>query len=332
MSKLLKTEKEETVYIEIEDLKAYYTTEQYGIVKEIKAVENISINIEGNSFLAIVGESGCGKTTLARVLYGAVDSPLSIIEGKICYHFNDKKFELSPTSNSLKKIWWEKLSYIPQGSLSALNPIRRLKDIFSDLALSHGKAYDEQKVKTHLEMVNLPSYVLQTYPFELSGGMRQRCVIALATFLNPNIIIADEPTSALDVVTQRDILQLLNNIQTNFKSTFIFITHDISLVPGLADMMAIMYGGCIVEFGSTESIFVNPLHPYTKFLLSSIPKIGDKTEKKPIPGNPVNLINPPVGCRFSPRCPLGKEICTESRPNLFNIDTQQHQVACWLYQ
>ncbi|QPM69025.1 ABC transporter ATP-binding protein [Atribacter laminatus] len=216
--------------------------------------------------------------------------------------------------------------------MSSLNPVRRLKDIFSDLANSHGKTFDEQKVKDHLEMVNLPSHVLRIYPFELSGGMRQRCVIALATFLKPDVIIADEPTSALDVVTQRDILQLLSTIQNQSKSTFIFITHDISLVPGLSNMMAIMYGGCIIEFGSTESVFANPLHPYTKFLLSSIPKIGDKTEKKSIPGNPVSLINPPPGCRFCPRCPRGTEVCSDSRPELLNIDSQQHYVVCWLYR
>ena len=332
MSKVIKQEKQIQVLLEVANLKAYYTTEQYGIVKEIKAVEDVSINIEGNSFLAIVGESGCGKTTLARALYGAVDSTLSIIEGKVCYHFGDQKYELSPNGNDLKNIWWERISYIPQGSLSALNPVRRLRDIFSDLANSHGKTFDEQKVKDHLEMVNLPSYVLRIYPFELSGGMRQRSVIALATFLKPDVIIADEPTSALDVVTQRDILQLLSTIQNQSKSTFIFITHDISLVPGLSNMMAIMYGGCIIEFGSTESVFANPLHPYTKFLLSSIPKIGDKTEKKSIPGNPVSLINPPPGCRFCPRCPRGTEVCSDSRPELLNIDSQQHYVVCWLYR
>ena len=328
----IKVENQTEVRLEVVDLKAYYMTEQYGIVKEVKAVENVSINIEGSNFLAIVGESGCGKTTLARVLYGSVDTFLSIREGRVCYYFGDETYELSSTINTLKDVWWKRISYIPQGSLSALNPVRRLKDIFSDLAISHGIPFEEQKVKAHLEMVNLPSYVLHIYPFELSGGMRQRSVIALATFLNPDIIIADEPTSALDVVTQKEILQLLSSIQTTFKSTFIFITHDISLIPGLANMMAIMYGGCIVECGPIEAVFSKPLHPYTKFLLSSIPKIGDKTEKKSIPGNPVSLINPPPGCRFHPRCPYGREICTDSRPDLVDVDSQHHQVACWLYK
>lgn len=323
--------KKQAILLEARNLKAYYVTEQSGVVKEVKAVESVSISVEGNNFLAIVGESGCGKTTLARVLYGAVDPPLSIREGGVYYRFGDEEYELSPIRNTLRDAWWKRISYIPQGSLSALNPVRRLRDIFSDLAASHGVVFEEEKVKVHLEMVNLPPYVLRAYPFELSGGMAQRSVIALATFLNPGVIIADEPTSALDVVTQRNILQLLRSIQASLRSTIIFITHDISLIPGLANMMAVMYGGCIVECGYTESVFFNPLHPYTRFLLSSIPTIGDKTEKKSIPGNPVSLVDPPQGCRFSPRCPHSRDICTESRPDLVSVGSQEHRVACWLY-
>ncbi len=323
-----------TVHVEASNLKAYYLTEQQGVMKEVKAVEDVSFDIEGSKFLAIVGESGCGKTTLAKVLYGFVNSNLSIIGGRICYSFGDAQYEVSPTANTLKDAWWKKISYVPQGSLSALNPVRKLKDIFLDLANSHGVPFQEEKVKNHLKMVKLPPYILRMYPFELSGGMRQRVVIALATLLHPSVIIADEPTSALDVVTQRDILRLLKSIQVDAKSTFIFITHDISLVPDLADFMAIMYGGCIVEYGPTEAIFSRPLHPYTKFLLSTVPTIGDKTEKQPIPGSPVNLIDPPPGCRFHPRCPYGEKICAEQRPGLVEnkANSWECRVACWLYR
>ncbi|MGQ9622058.1 MAG: ABC transporter ATP-binding protein [Candidatus Caldatribacteriaceae bacterium] len=323
-----------TVWVNVDNLQAFYVTEQQGVVKEVRAVEGVSLDIEENSFLAIVGESGCGKTTLARVLYGAVDSSLSVVGGRVCYSFGGVSYELSPTVNTLKEVWWEKISYIPQGSLSALNPVRKLRDIFFDLATSHNVPFEEQKVKAHLEMVKLPSYALRMYPFELSGGMRQRGVIALATFLNPSVIIADEPTSALDVVTQRDILRLLKHIQISVKSTFIFITHDISLVPGLADVMAIMYGGCIVECGPADAVFSKPLHPYTRFLLSAMPTIGDKTEKRSIPGNPVSLIDPPPGCRFHPRCPYREKRCVEERPNLLKVkaDSQERQIACWLYR
>ncbi|MGQ9747338.1 MAG: ABC transporter ATP-binding protein [Candidatus Caldatribacteriaceae bacterium] len=320
------------VCIEIDNLQACYIIERQGESKKVQAVENVTLTIQESSFLAIVGESRCGKTTLARVLYGAVNSNLLVTEGKVCYSFGNARYELSPKVNTLKEIWWEKISYIPQGSFSSLNPIRKLKDIFSDLATSHGVPFEENQVEDRLEMVKLPPYALRMYPFELSGGMRQRSVIALATFLNPSVIIADEPTSALDVVTQREILHLLKNIQNSAHSTFIFITHDISLVPDLADTMAIMYGGCILEWGPTKTIFSNPLHPYTKFLLSTTPTIGDKAEKQPIPGNPINLIDPPPGCRFHPRCPHAQKICTELRPDLSKIDFQQSQVACWLYR
>jgi peptide/nickel transport system ATP-binding protein len=326
-----KTGRRETVLLEVENLRAYYITEQFGVAKEVKAVEGVSLSVEGSNFLAIVGESGCGKTTLARVLYGAVGSSLLVKEGRVCYRFGDQEYELSPTKNTLKDAWWKEISCIPQGSLSALNPVRRLRDIFYDLTTSHGVVFDEEKIKSHLEMVDLPPYVLRAYPFELSGGMRQRVVIALATFLNPAVIIADEPTSALDVVTQKNILQLLSDIQAALGSMIVFITHDISLIPGLANMMAVMYGGCIVEYGLTESVFTSPLHPYTRFLLSSMPVIGDKTERKPIPGSPVSLIDPPEGCRFYPRCSQGKDVCTELRPDLIEVDFQ-HWVACYLYR
>lgn len=331
MSELAGIERKADVQIEVDNLKAYYFVEQGGIAKEVKAVEGVSLKVEENSFLAIVGESGCGKTTLAKVLYGAVNSNLSIVEGKVCYLFGEARYELSSTVNTLREIWWEKVSYIPQGSLSALNPVRKLKDIFLDLATSHGIPFEEEKVKAHLEMVQLPSHVLRMYPFELSGGMRQRSIIALATFLNPSVIIADEPTSALDVVTQRNILRLLKDIQIKAKSTFIFITHDISLVPGLADFMAIMYGGCIVEYGPTKEVFSQPLHPYTRFLLSTVPTIGDKTEKQPIPGSPISLIDPPPGCSFCPRCPYSEKACKEHKPDLVSVGSEKHWVACCLY-
>ncbi|MCS7242968.1 ABC transporter ATP-binding protein [Candidatus Caldatribacterium sp.] len=322
------------VCVEVENLQACYVIEQQGIIKRVKAVDGVSLNIRENSFLAIVGESGCGKTTLARVLYGAVNSNLLVIGGRVCYALGDAKYELSPAVNTLRAVWWEKISYIPQGSLSALNPIRKLRDIFFDLATSHNVPFEEQRVKAHLEMVKLPSYTLRMYPFELSGGMRQRAVIALATFLNPSVIIADEPTSALDVITQRDILRLLKHIQITAKSTFIFITHDIALVPDLADVVAIMYGGRIVEYGPVETVFSSPLHPYTRFLLSATPTIGDKTEKRAIPGTPVSLIDPPPGCRFHPRCPYRGERCVEGEPCLEKTDAKivEHQVACWLYE
>lgn len=318
--------------VQVNNLKAYYVVEQNGILKYIKAVDGVSLDIEEHDFLAIVGESGCGKTTLAKVLYGALDSALSIIAGNVHYVYDDCEYEISPGLNTLPKAWWKRISYIPQGSLSALNPIRKVGQIFRDLLSSHNLAFEVENIENHLRLVNLPRQVLEMYPFELSGGMKQRVVMALATFLNPQIIIADEPTSALDVVTQRDILGLLGSLHASKQISFVFITHDISLIPGLANVVAVMYCGCIVEYGPVDEVFSNPLHPYTKFLLSSIPTIGDKSEKKPIPGAIVSLANPPSGCRFHSRCPHKDDVCENSRPNMIKVDSDRHKVACWLYK
>ncbi|HEY8543257.1 MAG TPA: ABC transporter ATP-binding protein [Pseudothermotoga sp.] len=318
--------------VQVNDLKAYYVIEQNGSLKNIKAVDGVSLNIEEYDFLAIVGESGCGKTTLAKVLYGALDPALSIVAGNVRYSYEDCEYEISPTRNTLPKMWWKKISYIPQGSLSALNPIRKVGQIFRDLLSSHDVPFEIKEIEKHIGLVNLSGQVLQMYPFELSGGMKQRVVMALATFLNPRIIIADEPTSALDVVTQRDILGLLSFLHKSKQISFVFITHDISLIPGLANVVAVMYCGCIVEYGLVDEVFSNPLHPYTKFLLSSIPRIGDKSEKKPIPGTVVSLVNPPSGCRFHSRCPYKSDSCENSKPNMIKVGSGRHEVACWLYK
>ncbi|MGJ8454647.1 ABC transporter ATP-binding protein [Pseudothermotoga sp. U03pept] len=320
------------ILVQIDGLKAYYTVEQDGQFRNIRAVDDVSLEIEENDFLAIVGESGCGKSTLAKVLYGALDPALKIVDGNVRLAFGDYKYEISPKGNTLPEAWWERISYIPQGSLSALNPVRKIDQIFRDLLLSHNLPFDIKSIEEHLNLLNLSRQVLKMYPFELSGGMKQRVVIALATFLNPKIIIADEPTSALDVVTQNDILELLSLLHNSKKICFVFITHDISLIPNLANMMVVMYCGNFVESGTVDELFSNPLHPYTRFLLSSIPKIGDKTEKKPIPGSIVSLINPPSGCKFHSRCPYKSDLCGNSKPPMIKVGSNKHEVACWLYR
>ncbi|KAF2959459.1 ABC transporter ATP-binding protein [Thermotoga sp. 38H-to] len=314
--------------IQVRDLTAHYIVERYGEKKEIYALEKVSFSLNTNDFLAIVGESGCGKSTLAKVLYGEINNQLVILGGEVNYQFDDVVYTVNTSVNEVKKVWWEKLSYIPQASLSVLNPLRRIRDIFSDMLFSHGKVYEENSIVKHLDDLGLPSHILNMYPFELSGGMRQRVVIALATFMNPGVIIADEPTSALDVVTQNEILQLLKRIHRETDSTFIFITHDISLIPNLANKLMIMYGGTLVEIGETDTVFASPRHPYTKFLISSIPRIGDDTEKQSIPGYPPDLSNPPSGCRFHPRCPFSERKCEEKMPPLELVDGN-HYVACW---
>lgn len=316
--------------LSVEDLTAHYVTESYGIVKRVYALESVTFQIGEEEFLAIVGESGCGKTTLARIVYGAVTPQLHIVNGSVRYFFGGTTYEISSRQNSVKNLWWKKVSYIPQGSLNVLNPMRRVRDIVKDLETSHGIEIPEEKIKQHLETLKLPSHVLNMYPFELSGGMRQRVVIALATILQPELIIADEPTSALDVVVQYEILQLLKEIQSQRRCSFIFITHDISLIPNLADTLMIMYGGHLVEYGRCKEVLSNPQHPYTRFLISSIPRIGDKREKASIPGYPPDLTNPPPGCRFHPRCPYVKEECLSENPPVLEVGPK-HYVKCWLF-
>lgn len=314
--------------VTVSNLTAHYLLERYGEKKEIHAVNEVSFSLDEGDFMAVVGESGCGKSTLAKVLYGATNSQLIIMNGRVTYNFNGTEYSVSPNGNTVKKIWWEKLSYIPQGSLGVLNPLRKVRQIFIDLMRSHGRDYEEQSIVEHLDAVGLPAQVLDMYPFELSGGMRQRVVIALATFMGSKVILADEPTSALDVVTQNEILQLLKRIHRETGTTFIFITHDISLIPSLANKLMIMYGGTLVEIGETKTILSTPSHPYTRYLISSIPRIGDKTTKQSIPGYPPDLSNPPPGCRFHPRCPFSEKKCEETMPPLRQIE-DNHYVACW---
>jgi peptide/nickel transport system ATP-binding protein len=233
-----------------------------------------------------------------------------------------------------RKLRWQFISYIPQGSMSALNPIIRIKESFKDFVTSHKKIENEEKefeepLKKHLTALGLPVRVLKSYPHQLSGGMRQRTTIALATILNPRIIVADEPTTALDVVAQRAVIQLLKDIQKIQKNTIILVTHDMAVHANITDRMGIMYAGMFVEEGETDEIFENPLHPYTKFLIGSLPKMGDKSYKVSAPGSPPSLANLPQGCPFHPRCPYAMEICKKERPQLVEI-SDGHKSACFL--
>jgi len=218
--------------------------------------------------------------------------------------------------------------------MSALNPIIRVKESFKDFVTAHKKIKDEQKdfeepLRKHLNALGLPMRVLKSYPHQLSGGMRQRVTIALATILNPRIILADEPTTALDVVAQRAVIQLLKDIQSLQKNTIILVTHDMAVHANIADRMLIMYAGVFVEEADTEELFENPLHPYTKFLIGSLPKMGDKSYKVSAPGSPPSLANLPQGCPFHPRCPYVMDICKNERPAL--VETKpSHKVSCFL--
>jgi len=323
------------IVVKAENLRAYYILDVYGEKQFVKAVDNVNLNVEENEIYGIAGESGCGKSTLIKTLYGMIEPPLNLIDGKVFYKINDDYLNIFTLSDSeIKKIRWEFISYIPQGSMSVLNPVTKIIDTFYDFVSAHKKDVSKKEIeeltKEYLNALGLPSKILRAYPHQLSGGMRQRVTIALATILRPRVIIADEPSTALDVVAQRGVIQLLKDIQSSQKNTIILVTHDMGVHATISDRIGIMYAGHLIEEAKTEEIFENPLHPYTKYLIGSLPKMGDKSYKISAPGLPPNLINPPSGCRFHPRCEYAMPECKENIPELINIK-EGHKVACFLY-
>jgi len=318
--------------VTVRNLKAYYLMESYGIERRVYAVDNVSFEICKGEILGIAGESGCGKTTLVKVLLGIIKPPLFVMGGEVRYAAGDGKNILTLREEEIKGMRWKIMSYIPQGSMSVLNPLRKIKDTFQDFMEAHQPDIDRTSfnniIKEHLLSLGLPLEVLNLYPHQLSGGMRQRVTIALSTIFKPEVIFADEPTTALDVVVQRGVLQLLQKIQKQSNNTLVIIGHDMSIHARITDRIAIMYAGKIIEMGDTRDIFSIPLHPYTRYLINSLPRIGDKSYKTSIPGTPPSLTDPPTGCRFHPRCPKTIYICSKEEPPLIEIK-DGHKVACF---
>tara|TARA_B100000809_G_scaffold253195_1_gene288925 strand:+ start:1167 stop:2153 length:987 start_codon:yes stop_codon:yes gene_type:complete len=321
-----------SIIAEAKHLKAYYITQSYGIERTVKAVDDISIEIKEKEVLGIAGESGCGKSTLLKVLLGTIDPPLKIIDGTMQYEFEESYNVLSMSKDEIKQIRWTQVSYIPQGSMNVLNPVRKIRDTFHDFIATHQNLDKSETTKLsqdYLQKLGLSGQVMNAYPHQLSGGMRQRVTIALATILSPKLVLADEPTTALDVLVQRGVVQLLKEIQQREGSTLVLVSHDMGVHANLADRIAILYAGKLVEEAETQSIFKNPLHPYTQYLIESLPRLDDKTERSSIPGRPPALDNPPEGCRFHPRCPHAMDVCTKEVPPL--VDTGEgHKTACFL--
>jgi peptide/nickel transport system ATP-binding protein len=322
-----------TTIADIEDLRAYYITEAYGVHRTVKAVDGISIAIRANEIYGIAGESGCGKSTLLKVLLGMVAPPLTVVGGSVTYDFGAGTIDvlrLSPAE--LRAMRWKEVSYVPQGSMHVLNPVRRIRDTFRDFIGVHLKISAHERdamVRSYLADLGLPDKVLGSYPHQLSGGMRQRVTIALATILSPKLIVADEPTTALDVVVQRGVIQLMEEIRQRTRNTMVVVTHDMGVHANLTDRVAVLYAGQLMEEADTASLFAEPRHPYTQHLIRSLPKIDDKADRISIPGRPPALDNPPSGCRFHPRCPHAMEICKAETPALTQVGPQ-HRVACFL--
>lgn len=317
-----------------QELKAFYVLDMRGTQKVVQAVNGVDLEIGVNQVYGIAGESGCGKTTLLKALYGAIEPPLRLMGGKVYYCVAGKEIDVSSLgAEEKRKLRWEYISYVPQGSMSVLNPVLKLKETYFDFISSHvdgetrGDAFEI--AKRHLVELGLPLKLLDAYPHQLSGGMRQRVTIALAALLKPRIIIADEPTTALDVVVQRGVVQLLKDIQSRLANTVILVTHDMGVQANLADRVGIMYAGKIVEEATTEKIFGEPIHPYTRYLIESLPRFGDKAARESVPGSPPSLANLPGGCPFHPRCPDAVDVCTNDVPPFLAV-TATHRVACWL--
>jgi len=318
---------------EAKDLRAYYITRSYGVERTVKAVDDISIQIKEGEILSIAGESGCGKSTLLKVLLGAIDPPLRIVGGTMQYRFGEDYYDvLSMSVDDLKKKRWSQISYIPQGSMHVLNPVRKIGNTFHDFIVTH-RDLDKQETgkmaRNYLGRLGLSAEVMNVYPHQLSGGMRQRVTIALATVLSPKLVLADEPTTALDVLVQRGVVQLLKEVQQREGSTLVLVSHDMGVHANLADRIAILYAGKLVEIAKTERIFNSPTHPYTQYLIESLPRLDDKSDRTSIPGRPPTLENPPKGCRFHPRCPHALEVCGQKVPPLTDLGNG-HQTACFL--
>ena len=305
-------------------LKAYYFANK-GVVK---AVDNITFAIGENESLGIAGESACGKSTLGSALLRALQPPGKIIGGNVIISgidivkLSDKEFN--------KSIRWKKIAMIFQGAMNTLDPVYKIGDQMREIMQIHQfKGNVEDSILESLEQVGLDRDIARRYPHELSGGMKQRVVIAMALLLKPDIVIADEPTTALDVLVQAQIINVLKRLKKENGMTIILITHDLGIISEIADKIAVMYAGQIVEIGKASEIYENPKHPYTQALISAIPTLHDNRKQiEFIKGNPPDLTRPPPGCRFYERCPHAMDICKEDPPE---IVTETGFTRCWLY-
>jgi len=313
--------------LQIKNLKVYYYVE----AGAVKAVDDVSFDLDFGVKMGLVGESGSGKSTMALALMRMIKPPGKIEEGQMILDGTDL---VGLSEERMRQTRLRKLAMIPQGAMNALNPVMRIDKQLVDGMLDHGivlsKEEREERVAQLLEMVDLAPKVGKMYPHELSGGMQQRVTVAQSISMEPDVIIADEPTSALDVVIQRQVMETINRLQQKLGLSIILIGHDMGLMAQSVDRLAVMYAGRMMEIGEIRAMFRNPLHPYTQLLIESLPVLDNKGVFSGIPGITPSLVNPPAGCVFHTRCPKAWDLCREKTPEFVEVQSGRW-VACHLH-
>ncbi|HUA05247.1 MAG TPA: ABC transporter ATP-binding protein [Solirubrobacteraceae bacterium] len=312
--------------LEVDDLVVEYATD----AGEVRAVNGVNFTLGAGEFLGIVGESGCGKTTLLFAVAQLLSPPGEVVGGKVVFRGQDM---VRLDSGELQSMRWRDYSLVMQSAMNALNPMKSIGAQFTDTLQAHEKVSKDDIRKRSIEVMELvgidPAH-LQSYPHQLSGGMRQRAMIAMALLFTPQLVIMDEPTSALDVVAQQSLMTKIKDLQRSLGFAVIFVTHDMSVVSRYSDRVLVMYAGQVAEAARTDAVFERPLHPYTRGLMNAFPSVrGPRRELAGIPGSPPDLARPPSGCRFHPRCPAVMPVCLEREPELYPVDGGE--VRCLLY-
>jgi peptide/nickel transport system ATP-binding protein len=316
--------------LEVEDLVMHYKIK----AGDVSAVDNVTFTIHQGEAVGLVGESGCGKTSTALALLRLLPANAEYISGQIRLNGDDL---LHLTEEGMRERRWKDIAMVFQGAMNSWNPVYRVGDQIREVLDTHFRGQMDIDTQTgHIEKlftaVGLPTEMVERYPHEFSGGMRQRAVIAMALACSPELIIADEPTTALDVIVQDQILTELKRIQAELGMSILYISHDIAVIAEVTDSLGVMYAGKLVEYGPTSEVFSRPRHPYAYLLLRSTPSItGPRRKLAPLEGEPPDLLNPPTGCRFHPRCPFATEQCVVEEPPLVEISSG-HRVACWNYE
>jgi peptide/nickel transport system ATP-binding protein len=317
----------QTDSLRIEDLRVYYYTPRGAV----RAVDGVSFELKPGERLGFVGESGSGKTTIAMALIRLIKPPGKIESGHVWLGETDV---LSLSEEQMRQLRLADIAMVAQGAMNSLNPVRRVRDQIADALVDHGAQYSRQEMETRigdlLRRVGLKPEVASMYPHELSGGMKQRVVIAIAISLRPKVILADEPTSALDVVVQRQIMETLREVQDDLGASVILIGHDMGLMAQFVTRLGVMYAGKLAELGSVTDLFDDPLHPYAQLLIASLPSLDRKGAFEGIPGVPPSLLDRPSGCPFRTRCPHAFDRCASEEPEFREV-RPGHWVACHLY-